>query len=424
MALRSAPRPRRHRALAPLAAALLLLGASATSCSSDSGGGSTTTEATTTTATGGTPAKGGTGGDGPAEAIVFGGQGNNLDAYATTPSSDGSFETQRVMETVATDPEGGRDINAQICFLPRTDDGEQWFIAGEDTLQDAPDPRPAGWGIFRLDGTEVGDLEATQIGKLSPTFQGSGDNPENYGCGMLPDGRLLTTDVGNQAGGDGDGQLIIWFPPVTGGEYPTFDEVRYCKLDVGLATAQSILVRGDEVYVAAARGDVYRYTGPFPTSDDAAGGCGKTDATGAPLADEVSRSTFIKAGTNGLSTPAGLAEAPDDGFYVSSVFTGMIAEFGPDGTFRRMVLQPPEGESIGEEPYSTGTPLGIGVDDEGTIYYADIGVVITPDSVGPGDHTGTVRRIRFVDGEPQPPEIMATDLEYPDGIGVWLPGGG
>ena len=39
------------------------------------------------------------------------------------------------------------------------------------------------------------------------------------------------------------------------------------------------------------------------------------------------------------------------------------------------------------------------------------------------DRTGSVRRIRFVDGAPQPPETMADGLAFPDGIGVYVPGG-
>jgi hypothetical protein len=35
-----------------------------------------------------------------------------------------------------------------------------------------------------------------------------------------------------------------------------------------------------------------------------------------------------------------------------------------------------------------------------------------------------VRRIRIVDGEPQPPEIVDEGLAFPDGIGVYVPGGG
>ncbi|MEZ5177378.1 MAG: hypothetical protein R2746_03600 [Acidimicrobiales bacterium] len=419
----SDPRPPRHRGVRAAGPLLLvaLLAVAPAACSSDGSDGS----ATTTTAADAGSSTTAPASDGPAEAIVFNGQGNNLDAYATTPDADGTFATQRVFETVDTDPEHGRDLNAQLCFLPRTDDGEQWLIGGEDTGQDDP-TRPPGWGIFRLEGGAVGELEATQIGKLVPTFQPANDNPENYGCGVLPDGRVLTTDVGNQASGSGDGQLILWFPPLTGGEYPTFDDVAYCKLDVTLPTGQSILVGegGDTVYVAAARGDVYAYAvDSFPTSPDAAGGCGEADATGAPMADDVARTTFIPAGDHGLATPAGLAHAPDGGFYVSSVFTGVINEYDADGQFVRTILQPPAGEAPGAEPLSTGSPLGIGVDDTGTLYYADIGIVVSDDGVGPGDETGSVRRIRFVDGEPQAPEVMAEPLAFPDGIGVWLPAG-
>jgi hypothetical protein len=403
--------PTTRRAASLLAAAVLLVGV--TACSSDDDASTPSDEASTSTTTGSAATT-----DGPTEPIVFNGQGNHLDVYASEPADDGTFATQRVFEAAESDPENGRDINAQICFFPPNEDGEQWFISGEDTDQ-AEEGGSAGWGIFRIDGDAVGDLEATQLGKLIPTYQPANDNPENYGCGVLSDGRVLTTDIGNQASGDGDGQLIIWFPPLVGGELGDFDDVAYCKLDIALPTAQSILVRDDDVYVAAARGDVYRYSGPFPTGPDADGGCGGMDATGAPLAESVEKEVFIEAGENGLATPAGLAPAPDDGFYVSSVFTGTINEYGPDGAFRRTILEPPAGEGLGEEPFSTGTPLGLGTTSDGTLFYADIGIVMTEGNIGPGENTGSVRRIRFVDGEPQPPETLAADLAFPDGIGIW-----
>jgi hypothetical protein len=402
-----------HLRRAGLVALVPLLGVALVGCSDDSGSDDAGADSTTTTTTA-------AGSDGPSQALVLNGQGNNLDAYATEPDADGTFASQRIFSTAETDPTTGRDINAQICFMEPDNGGAPWFIAGEDTDQDEPGGS-AGWGIFRLEGSELGDLSATQLGKLIPTFQPANDNPENYGCGVLSDGRVVTTDVGNQATGDGDGQLIIWFPPLVGGSFPDFPDVAYCKLDVTLPTAQSILVRGDQIYVAAARGGVYRFSGPFPTSADAAGGCAGTDATGAPMAEGVQREVFIEAGPDGLATPAGLADAPDDGFYVSSVFTGVINEYDSNGVFRRTILSPPQGEQLGATPYSTGTPLGIGVGPDGTLYYADIGVVISDDGVGPGEATGSVRRIRFVDGEPQAPEAMATDLAFPDGIGVWAP---
>ena len=56
------------------------------------------------------------------------------------------------------------------------------------------------------------------------------------------------------------------------------------------------------------------------------------------------------------------------------------------------------------------------------IRVADIGIVVGQDGVGPGDKTGSLRRIPFVDGAPQAPQMMATPLDFPDGIGVWQPG--
>ena len=47
-----------------------------------------------------------------------------------------------------------------------------------------------------------------------------------------------------------------------------------------------------DAYIGTTAG-VLRYSGPFPTSDTAAGGCGKRDATDAPLATTVHRERFI-----------------------------------------------------------------------------------------------------------------------------------
>ena len=103
------------------------------------------------------------------------------------------------------------------------------------------------------------------------------------------------------------------------------------------------------------------------------------------------------------------------------MFNGVIAEYGKDAQYLRTVLQPAAGDTLGAQPYRTGTPLGIGVDRSGDLFYADIGIVISADGVGPGDNTGTVRRIHFVHGKPRPPQTMDRRLAFPDGIGVLQP---
>jgi hypothetical protein len=352
--------------------------------------------------------------------IVFNGEGNRLHAFQPGPG----FPDQTVIPSNADVPGGvGRDLNAQICFT-RGPDGQVRFIGGEDTNQ-GRQHASAGWGFFELTGSAVGEFQFQELGKLIPTYQT--DDAENYGCGFLNDGsgRLLTTDVGNQAGGPGDGQLIIWFPPFDNGAnytetgvYPT-TPAHYCKLDIAIGTAQQIAVDAqDRVYVSSARPNgagaagVFRYTGPFPTSDTPEGGCDGTDGTGAPMATQVTKELFI--GTDGnIFTPAGVVIRPDGHFYVSSVINGVIAEYDADGHFVQRVLSPPRAGL----PIPTGSPLGIGLASDGTIYYADIGLVIGP-PIGPGNKTGSVRRIRFVDGVPQPPETMASGFDFPDGIGV------
>ena len=122
---------------------------------------------------------------------------------------------------------------ARSATSPRA--ASSYLVSGEDTHQ--PDP-PAGWGIFALTGDGVGDFALkTRVARLVPTYQDTPDGPDNYGCGVLSDGRILTTDIGNDAGGAANGQLIIWFPPFNG------EQVSFCKLDLHLATGQGDLRR-------------------------------------------------------------------------------------------------------------------------------------------------------------------------------------
>jgi hypothetical protein len=385
-----------------LALTSLLLLATACSSSSKSDATAPSTTAANTPTTTAVPAH---------PTLVFNGQGNDLGAYLAEPP----FTKQLVDHHRDDEHPEGLDLNGQICFDPKMPNR---FVAGEDTLQDTTGE--PGWGIFDLSGTELGKLSIKQVGKLVPTYQNSSSNPENYGCGFLPDGRILTTDVGNQASGPGDGQLIVWFPPFES------RNVKYCKVDVTLTTGQGLLVDGDSVMVAQARGDnagISKFKiADLPTSNTASGGCDGKDATGAPMATNVKSTMFIPpTKPNTLATPNAIAKGPNGHLFVSSVFNGVIAEFTADGTFIRDVLKPPAGEVLGEKPFSTGTPLGVGVGPDGSVFYADIGIVATSEGIGPGRGTGHVRRIAFdAAGKPQPPEIMDSDLAFPDGIGIWV----
>ena len=338
--------------------------------------------------------------------VLLGGEGNRLWAYDTK-----TLERQVVIRAASDERSGStssgpgfRDVNGQICRNPTAPDH---ILLGEDTGQ--PNP-PAGWGYFRLSGSRVGEMSATQVGKLTPAYLGA---PDNFGCGFLPDGRLVTTAIGDPFPGQpANGELLLWFPPLNRTTAP------YCKLDISLATAGGIAVTRDgSVLVATNRPDdagnpgaVWRFSGRLPTSATAAGGCGRRDPKGAPLVDagRLTKTALI-AGDPRALTPSGVVESERGTLYVSSVFSGTIAEYAADGTFVRDVLLP-----SGVPGRSTGTPFGLAVDRDGTLYYADLGIV-------GGDaeaRNGTVRRIRFVGGVPQPPETLNAGLDFPDGLGL------
>ena len=127
---------------------------------------------------------------------------------------------------------------------------------------------------------------------------------------------------------------------------------------------------------------------------------------------------FCKLATD-LGTAGAIAIDRQERVYVASagrlsVLTGRIAEFDQEGGFVRMLLEP---ESW-LPPHATGTPQGLAVDAQGTLYYADLDLIWKGLSPGPGPN-GKVWRIRFKpDGTPRAPEIVLQGLGFPDGVAV------
>jgi hypothetical protein len=295
------------------------------------------------------------------------------------------------IENAARGGERGRDVNGMVCPLPG---GGGRFLLGEDTGQ--PDP-PPGWGVFSREGTQLGKLTATYRAPLG----------EPYGCAFDADGRLFTTSVGNRGFGEPLGQLILWLPPYEGDR-----DSGFCKLatDIGTAGGVAVDARG-RVYVASAgRLRIERFSPPFPTAANAAGGCGATGPAGSPVADTPRREVFA----SGLYTFSGLAFRPDGHLYASSVFTGEILELSPEGERVRTVLDPDDWLP----PHETGSPMGLALDRAGNLYYADLDLAWDFPSIGPGPD-GKVWRIRFdARGEPLPPEVLLRGLAFPDGVAV------
>jgi hypothetical protein len=305
------------------------------------------------------------------------------------------------------DPATGRDINGMICPLA---DGSGRFVASEDTGQPAT---PGGWALLGPDGRQLGKLTASAFSQLT----------EPYGCAFDAEGRLFTSEVGDPGFLPANGQLLLWFPPFSGfpgppGAYPDTAEVssNFCKLatDIGTAGGVAVDARG-RVYVASSnRGAIRRFSPPFPTGPDAAGGCGARDALGSPRADAVQEETLVRA----LATFSGLALSPRGTLYAASVLTGRIEEYDLDGRHLRSVMTSPSWLP----PHPWGTPQGLAVDSRGTLYYADLDLVRTGwfgIDTGPD---GKIWRIRFdAAGDPQTPEVLVDGLAFPDGLGV-LPG--
>ncbi len=339
---------------------------------------------------------------GPSGVLLFANEGNRLRRFdVDTLATPGQLEDVFIPNAAA----GGRDVNGMICRLP---DGSGRYVMGEDSGQ--PNP-PPGWGVFSPAGA--------QVGKLTATYQVGGAEP--FGCATTPEGLLFTTEVGGQSIGETTGQLILWFPPYDvfpgpPGAYPATNaaSANFCKLATDIGTAGGVAIDDlGRVYVASSSSfQVLRFSPPFPTGSDAAHGCGLVDSTGAPLATSVNREVFLPFA--GLNTYTGIANAPNGNLYIAEVLGGEIGEYDQDGALVRMILDPPDPVP----PHATGTPQGIAVGPDGTLYYADLNLVGTFPNLSPGPN-GKVWRVRFDGlGNPLAPEIVRQNLAFPDGVAV------
>ena len=376
--------------------------------------------------------------------FVFSGEGDRLNAYDAA-TGDKQTVIWSADDPPTSDGREHKNLNAQICF--HSFGGDTYFIAGEDTGQNedpaSPDYGNPGWGWFRLDGHGTGDvhkLTTRQAGKLVPEYT-QADGQENYGCGFLDDGRLVLGDVGDQLPHEpATGQLHLWFPdPAEGfgrgfvysdGNIPPSaqSQVPYCRIATDVGTAGGIWVDGGEdpasaaddvVFLASSRPDtqnlgteygILRFEGLGTVAPSASGDPDACDLTG------VTRSVFIQGGAPQL-TPSAIVGSGHGTYYVSSVFDGSIAEYDEGGGFLGFVAGgTPTGQVNGflPPPLTVGTPYGLGVAPDGTVWYADIGVVLS----------GPVRPGRLMKvtptGTPLPgtPAVVDEGLAFPDGIGI------
>jgi hypothetical protein len=404
---------RRHRRTATILAVLLIATAVAAGCSSGSSPSSSppTSARSTTTSTEASP---GTTQQPGSQAIVFLSVGGNIDAYAAAAP----YTRQRVV-AAGTAPQG-IEPHGQICFAP---DGSRRFVVAETRPAAPGAPAAAGFGIYQLTGDHVGAFRVRRLaGVLSPSAPGSA--PSTYGCAFLRDGRLLTTDVGSSTGA-GTGQLILWFPPLT------TTSVGHCVVGSGIASPGGLAAdsRGGVALTSsrAPGAGLWDYQGQFPTSAQA---CGTLDQVrpdapaGTPrVVTGVAAVQLVVAGAHGLSAPSAVASSADGTqLLVSSPPDGVIDAFRLDGTYSSTVLSPPDGTRLGPTPLPTGSPEGLVVNADGTVFYADTGLVVGPAGAPVAAPLGgSLRRIAVQDGQVQAPQVVSGHLPGPDGIGLLDP---
>ena len=182
--------------------------------------------------------------------------------------------------------------------------------------------------------------------------------------------------------------------------------MRYCKIDTahrdrrqhpGAATTRCTSRRPGR-----RRAGVWRYSGPFPTSNTAAGGCGKTDGDGR-AARRLGAEGDLHPGGRERSrrrTPIASVTAAASTCRASSAAT--IARVRPPGHVP--AHDPRAGRRTTSSARSRSRPglrSASASTARGTSSTRTSGSLSPPDGIGPGDDTGTVRRIHFVDGEPQ-----------------------
>jgi len=396
------PLPRRLA----LAALGLAVASALAACSSGSNGQAVPTTAPAPTTT--TPPSTSTTQPGQ-DAVAFVSVGGNIDAYDTRSP----YQRQRVV-AAGTAPDGS-EPHGQICFTP---DGSRRFVVAETRPAAAGAPASAGFGIYQLTGDGVGTFRVARVVGFTSPGAGPAAATLTYGCAFTKDGRLFTTDVGTPSAADSqagaaDGQLIEWFPPFTGAA------VAHCVVANGLAVPQGLAAEPDGSIDLASAGaptaGVWHYGGSLPTRAATCSGAAVPRAG-------VTATRIVAAGANGLGSPSAVALTPDNkSLVVSSAVDGVIDQFGLDGTFTTTLLTPAPAGALGATPFATGTPLGVAVNADGAVFYADPGLTRVGATVAPGARLGSLRRLAVNGGQPQPPTALNQGLPAPDGLGIFDP---
>ena len=292
----------------------------------------------------------------------------------------------------------------------------------------APTHATAGWGLFELTGSSGRRvrLRAARQAVARPTRRRGRRRELRL---RLPQRRPPADHRRRQSGGGpANGQLIIWFPPFENGFPPETKPIPVLQ-----ARHRHRHGPADRDRCAGSRLRERRPTRRrrrhLPLH--AARSRPRTRPRAAATAPTRPARRWQPAISKELFIPAGMSEPahPVRGGHQAGrrILRGQRPERRHRRircrrvTYVRKVLDPP----VLGLPIPTGHPLGIGLASDGTIYYADIGLV-----------GGSVRHLpgqRHRNGAPYPlrrrpaasrPRPWTADLNFPDGIGILEPAPG
>lgn len=353
--------------------------------------------------------------------ILLNAQANQLDLYdlsapipATTQTTPIPSHSHAANAAPGTDTVGhGNDVNGEICRIIQHD-GAVRYVMGEDSDQgDLPNGTAQGWGLFRADGGADGPW--TLVDKIVAPYNLTGNDhlPDNTGCAVSADGsKLFLVDLGVGAFDvEGVGSLFLYERDILG-DFSHDSPV--CVLANDLTTAGYITAHPDGSVLVpesgrSSGGAVSRFSPPFPSTADTAACTAYRSAHGID-----DRPNFLQPlgplPFNPLTYVPISITPRNENFVVGNVVPGFIVEVDDEGNFvRPLVAVNPPGIA------------GLAVDAEGSVYWANLGLIPCPTILCPGPATGTLWKLPFtpVGDLPLVPIPIQVLLEFPEGMAIF-----
>ncbi len=349
-------------------------------------------------------------------------QGNQLDAYdvsqsiphlsMTTPIPSHSHDPSAAPGEDTTGH--GNDVNGQLCTITQAD-GSVRFMMGEDSDQgEIPLGEAQGWGIFEPTGGIDGPW--TLLDKIVPTYNFTdppNDHlPDNTGCKASANGeRIFLVDLGVGAFDvDGVGSLFLVHRNADG-DFANDSPV--CVLANDLTTAGYIEEHPDGSILVpesgrSSGGAVSRFSPPFPAPGDQAACTAYRNAHGIDERPNFLQPLFPLPFNPLTYVPISIVERRGH-FLVGNVVPGLIVEVDDEGHMTRPVVLL-QGPGV----------AGMAVSSDGTLYWANLGLIPCPTILCPGPATGTVWKLPFAPilDLPLLPIPLNVGLAFPEGLGM------